>query len=325
MSKYTKRGDGLQPIGAIMKQAGLEPPSRSVMRQIEASVAIRERPPMPSELAFHHTYFCQTALPHHRPEGRNWYRINGRVYLNIQATGGAHPETGEWIEFPLPFGPAARLILIHLDTEAIRTDSPAIDLGGSMTAFVKKIQGGRNPNGPELRVFKEQARSLATAIFIMGEISGPNVPIPTTKQAAVPIVSGLELWYPKDAAQRVLWPSYVHLSPNYFASLQKHAVPLDFRAVGALAHNALALDIYKWLAQRLWRIRPNTWDQITWKNLQEQFGLNYSQIRFFRRTFLRTLPQVLAQYPTAEKNVTWDRGGLNLRLTAPPVPRKGLT
>ena len=59
---------------------------------------------------------------------------------------------------------------------------------------------------------------------------------------------------PKDADQRVLWPSTVTLSADYFASLQQHAVPLDPRAIAALAGSALALDVYVWLAQRLHRI-----------------------------------------------------------------------
>src|SRR4051812_43702144 len=45
--------------------------------------------------------------------------------------------------------------------------------------------------------------------------------------------------------------SVVRLDADYFDSLTKHAVPLDSRAVAALAHSALDLDVYTWLAQRL--------------------------------------------------------------------------
>jgi hypothetical protein len=51
-----------------------------------------------------------------------------------------------------------------------------------MTASVKRLQGGRNPNGAELRLFNEQAASLATAIFSMGETTRPNADIPRTAQ-----------------------------------------------------------------------------------------------------------------------------------------------
>jgi len=57
------------------------------------------------------------------------------------------------------------------------------------------------------------------------------------------IVSAFDLLI-KDEHQRVLWSSVLHLSQDYFASLQKHAVPLDELALGGLAHSTMALDIY---------------------------------------------------------------------------------
>ena len=41
------------------------------------------------------------------------------------------------------------------------------------------------------------------------------------------IVTAFDLWFPKDRRQRVLWPSTVPLSSDYFQSLQRHAVPLQ--------------------------------------------------------------------------------------------------
>jgi hypothetical protein len=35
--------------------------------------------------------------------------------------------------------------------------------------------------------------------------------------------------------------------PQYFESLTKHAVPLDERAIAALANSPMALDVYAWL------------------------------------------------------------------------------
>ena len=315
---------GLVPIREVMRQAGLKPPSRTLTRQFNAAAEIRDSQPIDDDLAFQHTYFCQTALPYRKTPERTWLRTNGRVFLRVEAGGTMHPETNQWFDFPLPFGPAARLILIHLDTEAIKSQSPEIELEDSMTAFVKRLQGGRSPNGAELRLFKTQAAAMATAIFRMGETTGPRADVPRTVQGQGPIVNGLELWYPKDARQRVLWPSYVHLSPDYFASLKTHAVPLDYRAVAALAHNALALDIYKWLAQRLCRIDPAHPQFVAWTRMQDQFGLGYSKIRFFRRDFLKTLQMVFNVYAASRPNVVCDRRGVTLKLTRPPVDRKAL-
>ena len=114
------------------------------------------------EIAFHHTVFCQTALPYRRREERTWRRSNGFVALSVEAGSALHPKSQEWVDLPLPFGPKARLILIHLDTEAVRTGKADVELEGSMTAFVKKLLG-RDPNGAELREFKDQAAAVATS------------------------------------------------------------------------------------------------------------------------------------------------------------------
>jgi hypothetical protein len=134
------------------------------------------------------------------------------------------------------------------------------------------------------------------------------------------IVSGLELWYPKNDRQRVLWPSFVVLNTDYFNSLKNHAVPLDHRAVAALAHNAFALDIYKWLAQRLCRVQFRAPAFLTWPAVQLQFGQGYGRLRAFREIFLKTLKTVLTQYP--EGKVTADRKGLTLHRSRPPIAAK---
>jgi hypothetical protein len=58
--------------------------------------------------------------------------------------------------------------------------------------------------------------------------------------------------------------------------------------------------------------------------MQDQFGLGYSKIRFFRRDFLKTLKLVLEQYDAAKPNVLCDGRGVTLRLTRPPIQRKAL-
>src|SRR4051812_34858011 len=111
------------------------------------------------------------------------------------------------------------------------------------------------------------------------------------------IVSAFDLWFPKQPDQRVLWPSTVRLSEEYFQSLGQHAVPLDHRAVAALASSSMALDVYVWLAQRLHRVPPGNPQFVPWAGLYEQFGQGFTRVRDFRRRFLQTLHQVMASYP----------------------------
>ncbi len=152
--------------------------------------------------------------------------------------------------------------------------------------------------------------------------ASPPLTASRTFQIDAKIVSGFELWYPKDERQRVLFPSFVRLSDEYFNTLLTHAVPLDHRAIAAMQHNALILDIYKWLAQRLCRVPEKSPAFIVWPLVQAQFGQGYTRIRAFRAVFLTTLKQVLTQYPGAK--VEASGRGLKLYRSRPPILPKEL-
>src|SRR5262249_37876510 len=137
-------------------------------------------------------------------------------------------------------------------------------------------------------------------------------------QVQAQFVGAFDLWFPRQADQRVLWPSTVRLSEEYFQTLGRHAVPLDHRAVAALASSSLALDIYVWLAQRLHRVPTGRPQFIGWASLHEQFGQGFHRIRDFRRKFLQTLQHVKSAYPAAHLDA--DEAGLTLSHSPPPVP-----
>jgi hypothetical protein len=56
----------------------------------------------------------------------------------------------------------------------------------------------------------------------------------------------------------------LELSQEFFDTLAVHAVPLDHRALGALKHSALSLDLYTWLAHRLCRVRKPGGVKLSW-------------------------------------------------------------
>lgn len=277
---------------------------------------IRWRPTKPpekdDELSFQHTVFCQTSLPYRDPgdEVREWKRRQGAVSLLVEAGQAEHPVTGEWVKLGLPWGTKPRLILAHLNAEALRRRSPVIEIESSLTAFVRRIRGF--DHGREIRAFKEQLSRLSVAVVRLAM---------TREERAVQInthiVTEFELWPEKDERQRVLWPSTIRLSREYFASLEKHAVPLREADLAALAHSALALDIYSWLAQRLRRIERRKTAFVPWEALRQQFGPDYGLMFNFKRVFRVALVQVLACYTAAR--VELDEKGMTLRASDPPV------
>ena len=303
---------GLKPLGDLIPIP--TPKSKVQRRAIKASVDIQMDPP--KEITYQHTVLCQTSMPYRNPgdDVLRWERRQGNVHLLINAGEALNPETDEFVQLGLPFGPKPRLILSHLNAEALKQGSPVIKIEETMTAFIRRIQGF-SPNGQQIQAFKDHLGRLSAAIIRLA-MTTDNRALQVNSQ----IVDAFDLWFSKNEQQRILWPSIVHLNEKYFASLQKHAVPLDERALSALSHSAMALDVYAWLAQRLHRIPEGKPQFIPWTAIKDQFGQGHRRMNNFKAVFRVALKQVLIQYQAA--NVEGDGRGLTLRNSPPPVSKK---
>ena len=285
-------------------------------RLLELSTDILSNPAF--DIAFQHSIMCQTSLPAVRPPDNAlvWERRQGRATLLIEAGKVMNPRTREFEQLRLPYGPKARLLLMHLNSEAVRRQSPIIPVEDSMTAFFRRLMG-RTQDGRQAAMLKTQLSALAAATFRMGISTGED----SALQIDTKVVGAFDLWFRKDEdGQRVIWPQTLRLSLDYFESLTRFAVPLDERAIAALAHSAVALDIYCWLAQRLHRVLDGKPQLVPWVSLQEQFGQGYARLRAFREFFVGLLRQVRSVYPEARLEV--DGQGMRLWQSPPPVRKR---
>ena len=295
-----------------------ETPTRStreerLTRLLDAGDLIHGEEPGP--VLYAHTVLCQTGLPYRNPgDVREWERANGAARLKVLAGEAMHPETGEFVKVGLPYGPKPRLILAHLNGEALRRQSPWIEIEDSLTAFVKRLR--LDPKGRNITAIKDQLARLSASSIRLGYVRDGRA-VTVNSQ----IVTSFDLWFPRVDGQRVLWPSAVQLSADYFDSLTRHAVPLHEIALAALSGNAMALDVYAWLAQRLHRVDPARPVLVPWPALQAQFGWHYDRLDNFRPVFRRTLSLVVSQYRGAR--VDLDRRGMMLSHSQTPV--KGRT
>jgi len=271
------------------------------------------------DVTFQHAIFCQVSLPYRDPgdDVRVWERRNGAVHLKVSAGEEMDARFSCFQPLGLPFGPKPRLILAHLNGEAIRTRSPEVDVEGSLTAFVKRLK--LDPGGRSMRTIQDQLARLSGTTLRFGFVQGNRATTVNTQ-----IVAKFSLWTAADddAPPRPQWPSFVRLSLEYFESLLAHAVPLDERAVAALSHSAMALDMYAWLAQRLHRIPKPHRQFIPWPAVKDQFGVDYDRIRKFREVFMEALRQVHAVYPAMKIDITGQ--GLFLYTSPPPVVKTGV-
>lgn len=269
------------------------------------------------DLAFTHSVLTQTSLPTSKPPDglQVWEKQQGRARLRVEAGSVLDPKTGLYVQLGLPYGPKSRLLLMHLNSEAVRRQSPVIPVEDTMTAFFRRLMG-RKQDGRQANMLKHQLSALSAATFRLGIVQGED----RAFQVDTKVVSAFDLWFQKDDSQRVIWPSTLRLSLDYYESLTRFAVPLDERAIAALAHSATGLDIYCWLAQRLHRIPMGKPQFITWMAIYDQFGQGYREIRKFRRDFLKQMNQVKAVYPDAR--LFEDRRGLTLENSLPPISKQ---
>ena len=282
--------------------------------------AILGEAPAGDQVTFLHSAFCQVGLPRSKPEGTAFERRSGRAGLRLEA--GVLWDGSDFIRPGLPYGTRPRLVLLHLMRCYLRTNHRQIDLGGSARHFLMNTLGVSASGGENgsLTIYKQQIMALAACRLTIGYVVPSEVPQTLRTDGWI---SAFEGWPERNGAEvmpheRVPWRGSITLSEEFAASIRESAVPLDVRALRGLQTSALSLDVYAWLAQRLHRLeRPS---RLTWASLREQFGQEFEDSRNFKRTFLKSLGDVLTVYPQAKVDSVF--GGIRLTPSPPPVRMK---
>jgi hypothetical protein len=81
-----------------------------------------------------HAGFAMAALPHKKTNDAVWEREGGRVKLLIESGLDSHKQP-----IGVPYGAIARMILLYLQTQAVRTQSREVELGASMNAWLTNM------------------------------------------------------------------------------------------------------------------------------------------------------------------------------------------
>ena len=114
---------------------------------------------------------CQVGLPRSPTEGRVFERTSGNVSLRIEA-GNVFDGRG-WQQCPLPYGVRPRLALLHISTQAIRTRSRKVDVGGSVNAFLTEL--GLDNGGKAYGQMRQQMTALAACTLKLGRVETRNI------------------------------------------------------------------------------------------------------------------------------------------------------
>ena len=247
-----------------------------------------------------HSVLALCGLPYRRPADtqRDYMREYGKNTLVITSGFLKDPLTGKMEQQGLPYGPKARLLLLHICTMAMRQQSPQIEIAGSMSAFIKDlgfaVTGGKKGT---LTQFKEQLHRLAASRMQLGLWHGDK-----TSTLNAQTIEAFDIWLPQNPDQKMLWSSTLTLDQKFYDSLRKHAMPIDMTVLRAFSQSAKQIDMVLWLAYRLKtlkRVYP-----ISWNALQSQFGNNIVSTRKFKQSFAEDLKAISEVFPNLPVKLT---------------------
>lgn len=289
---------------------------------IHASTVIAARKPGLDEVGFGAKCLVSASLPYRNPKPEQlingaWLRHNGNYALWVQ--GGING---------IPFGIYPRLFVMWLTSEALRTGSRKIHTGGTFAEFCRKlnIDRSRGKRGAGKALIEQADRFLqsrAAFVTLPAHLAtGNRADFLSAKLKHTDLLSfadGYSLFFDPDeqaSQQGSLFSSEITLTQNFFDEITAHCIPVDLRAVTALQRSPMDLDIYQWLAYRMFKLTKPAYP--TWEQLYQQFGSNYGRLRDFRSEFIESLKRVNLVYPGLR--VSEAAGGTGLVLYPSPTP-----
>jgi hypothetical protein len=259
-------------------------------------------------LAICHAGFALTCLPHKDTRNQVWRREGHRITLLVESgyTRQAQP-------IGIPFGSKARMILIYLQTLAVRTRSRQVELGRSMRAWMSAM-GMETTGGATYRTVTEQAKRIGACrlTFFTAANGGELRTNGAFVESEFSLAGALG-----DGNQPMLWQESVTLNEAFYRSLIDHPVPVSETALREIGSKSLAIDVYIWAAYRLHSLSKPI--SVTWPALFQQFGGGFSQLKHFKPAFLDSLKTALSVYPDARIEI--EDSGLILHPSRPPIAR----
>jgi len=253
----------------IIEMKGKQVALLSELDRRPVDVAASYMPDEDSGIGFIYSGLCQAALPHKRlPSTTAWQVTSDHITLVVDP--GSKPGANNTPEpVGVPYGSRARLIMLYLQSEAIRTGSRQVHLGRSMRDWLKRM--GVPIGGKSMLMIRDQAERISWCrlSFNFSASRGTQVRHRT-------IVDDALFLDANDGVQGSLFLETAKLSEFFFEELQRHSVPLEDAAIRAISNNSMALDLYAWLAFRLHALKAPT--PVSWTALKGQFGSGFKSM-----------------------------------------------
>lgn len=229
-----------------------------------------------------------------------WERTDGDITVILAAT--PYKDNEGITQQHLPSGRIAREILIYLTTTALATQSPVIKISDTWRGLLSDI--GIEASKDNLQAVQKQLRALLKmTIQISHQGTLPDGTNVSTSQSYL-VGSSEKLFFNRDGLLDDKHQSVIRLSQEFYDRIAAtpspvHGAMLVLREswrkiIAENPHQALAGDVFWWLAGRMSRIRRET--RIPWTSLMGQFGSSARQITKFRAQFRAALSVATREY-----------------------------
>ncbi len=290
--------------------------------------------------------FTQCALPLSKPKAlapgeagpdprRQWVKQVGDVEMLVFTD----PDT----DAEVPYGRIARIVMAKLCSEAIRNNSPVINLGPSMAGFLRSM-GMESTGGPygTRNTVGEQVIRLVNSNFKIRWLgaapSAQDDDLHGSQGRAMRFATYWNVWWSTSdndnpEGRRPTHPtkdSVIVLSDDFMKFLRKRPIPFYFEALQLLGHSALAMDLYVYFVTRLPKIDKGKPDTLKDHELVNLFSsrkmptgatARAKLIFDVRRDIEEQMESVLSVYHEAKVQLV--KGGLLMHHSVKHVPPRG--
>lgn len=255
-------------------------------------------------LGFFARTLAQLSLPHSDPKSNYYERTTGLTTLSIIGK----PKIG------LPYGSIPRLLLAWICTEAVKTQSPTLNIGSSQAEFLKAL--GMQNTGYYIKQLDEQSKRLFSSLISIDYSDKNNFAVENIMIAKKAVLC----W--DRTTEKPIWGGQITLTTDFFNEITQNPVPLDLRVLQALKKSPLAMDVYAWIVYRIFllRMKKQPFVKIPWPALFAQFGAGYGSfnkkltvsdqkkheqqaLRNFKVNFLDQLKKVSVFYAELANNI----------------------
>lgn len=260
------------------------------LRLVNYAAELESNDWQPRERGFSARVWAQVSLPYRDPgQVPFWVRKNGDVTLRVRPASITDREGNDQVAYP--HGILPRHIMMWMSTEATRTKDRELTLGKSMNTFMDKIQVERGGSSRR-RLRSQMERVFGSQLSVEGLARGAEGEGYGQAKQYFQVADATQLWFSENEELETegLWSSKIILSDPFYRSIVDHPIPTDPGALRAFGNKPMTVDIYVWVAYRLYSLEYPT--RMAWADLYVQFGSQHKRLRDFRSSFHAALRDI---------------------------------